>query len=264
MSFSTELSLNPLPIRFNINNTSPNGEWIITGTDVKKEACQMISTRADDSGKISDILSFILELKRRPHYVTQNIIFPTYLTSGLSLVVFLIPPSSGERVSVSLSVLVAFTVFMLITVQSIPRTSTLPVLTSYLAYELVNIASSVIISTLVVNLHYRKSKEMHWIFKKVILIHNKISIWWKRCRRKNVINNEHYIDHEGTKEITNNAPNSDHANRRNQGPTLPVKCMDQNQWQTLAHILNQWLMIIYFISNLVAFFGYWGKVYRHY
>ena len=41
----------------------------------------------------------------------------------LAGVTFVIPPQYAEKISTAFSVLVSFTVFMLITVQSLPRTS---------------------------------------------------------------------------------------------------------------------------------------------
>ncbi len=224
MSFSTELKLKPFPITFNLNYTATNGEWVITGTDIKKEAFPVVSTRPEDESKISDILVFILKLKRRPAYVTQNIIYPAYLTSGLSLVAFLIPPSSGERVSVTLSILVAFTVFMLIAAQSIPRTSALPVLTGYLAYELVNIVLSVIISMTVVYLHHKKDEEMHWIFTKIILFHHKNINKMKTCRKNKKLNVV-CDGGENRKEIDNCAKKVQENNR---DQTKMIKDMEEN------------------------------------
>jgi len=45
------------------------------------------------------------------------------MLSALILVGFLLPPDAGEKISLGISVLLAFTVFLLMIADSIPRTS---------------------------------------------------------------------------------------------------------------------------------------------
>ena len=53
----------------------------------------------------------------------MNIILPAVLLSVLVLLVFLVPAESGEKISLGVTTLVAFTVFILIIAESVPRTS---------------------------------------------------------------------------------------------------------------------------------------------
>ena len=48
---------------------------------------------------------------------------PCLMLSALILVGFLLPPDAGEKISLGISVLLAFTVFLLMIADSIPRTS---------------------------------------------------------------------------------------------------------------------------------------------
>ncbi len=257
MAFSTEVMLQPFHTRFNVNYTFPNGEWIISDTKVEKQPFTMESARPGDREQDADSLNFILYLKRNPDYITQNIIFPAYLTSGLSIVTFLIPPSSGERVSVSLSVLVAFTVFMLITFQSIPRTSTLPLLTIYLALQLSHIAFTVVFSAVVVNLYNRKVRKMNWIFAKIISVHDR-TYCRERIRPNGVsdmLENKRQRDGCSWKVVEKEGEKTNNA--------VDIKDTDECQCQTIAMILNWYFLVFYLISNLITFLFFWVKVEDH-
>jgi len=66
---------------------------------------------------------FTLYLTRRSTFYLMNIILPCTLLSVLMLLVFCVPPDAGEKISVGISVLLAFTVFLLMLADSVPRTS---------------------------------------------------------------------------------------------------------------------------------------------
>ena len=66
---------------------------------------------------------FTLYLNRRYMFYVMNIILPCILLSILILVVFLVPPDAGEKISAGISVLLAFTVFLLMLADNVPRTS---------------------------------------------------------------------------------------------------------------------------------------------
>lgn len=66
---------------------------------------------------------FTLYLSRRSTFYLMNIILPCSLLSILILLVFCVPPDAGEKISIGISVLLAFTVFLLMLAESVPRTS---------------------------------------------------------------------------------------------------------------------------------------------
>lgn len=62
-------------------------------------------------------------MTRRFTFYIMNIILPCSLLSILILVVFCVPPDAGEKISAGISVLLAFTVFLLMLADNVPRTS---------------------------------------------------------------------------------------------------------------------------------------------
>ena len=68
-------------------------------------------------------------LKRKARYTVVNVITPIILLSVMDLLVFWLPPESGEKVSLGITVLLSFSVFLLVVDERLPRTSdTVPVL----------------------------------------------------------------------------------------------------------------------------------------
>ena len=59
----------------------------------------------------------------QPLYYILNILLPCVMLSMLILLVFCMPPDGGEKVSLSITVLLSFTVFMLMVSDNMPQTS---------------------------------------------------------------------------------------------------------------------------------------------
>ena len=68
----------------------------------------------------SDVLGF---MSFQPMFYTINIITPCLTMSLLALLVFYLPPDSGEKVSLGITVLLSFSVFLLLVAENVPKTS---------------------------------------------------------------------------------------------------------------------------------------------
>ena len=66
---------------------------------------------------------FTLKLRRKTLFYTVNLIIPCVGISFLSVLVFYLPSDSGEKVSLSISILLSLTVFFLLLAEIIPPTS---------------------------------------------------------------------------------------------------------------------------------------------
>ena len=71
-------------------------------------------------------IQFRVDLKRKPFYYILNVIIPTVVLAVLSSFTFLIPDDSGEKLSMGVSILLAYTVFILILADNTPQTSQHP------------------------------------------------------------------------------------------------------------------------------------------
>ncbi len=96
-----------------------NGEWLMIGSHAHWE--EVVLPCCPDI-RYSKVV-FTLYMSRRYMFYVMNIILPCVLLSILILIVFCVPPDAGEKISAGISVLLAFTVFLLMLADSVPRTS---------------------------------------------------------------------------------------------------------------------------------------------
>ncbi|XP_015610455.1 acetylcholine receptor subunit alpha-like 1 [Cephus cinctus] len=99
---------------------------------------------------------FYITLRRKTLFYTVNLIIPCVGISFLSVLVFYLPSDSGEKVSLSISILLSLTVFFLLLAEIIPPTSlTVPLLGKYLLFTMVLVTLSVVVTIAVLNVNFR-------------------------------------------------------------------------------------------------------------
>ncbi|XP_033199279.1 nicotinic acetylcholine receptor alpha1 [Bombus vancouverensis nearcticus] len=99
---------------------------------------------------------FNITLRRKTLFYTVNLIVPCVGISFLSVLVFYLPSDSGEKVSLSISILLSLTVFFLLLAEIIPPTSlTVPLLGKYLLFTMVLVTLSVVVTIAVLNVNFR-------------------------------------------------------------------------------------------------------------
>lgn len=83
-------------------------------------------------------LTFNITMRRKTLFYTVNLIIPCVAISFLTLLVFYLPSECCEKVTLSISILIALTVFFLLLAEIIPPTSlAIPLLGKYLLFTMV-------------------------------------------------------------------------------------------------------------------------------
>ncbi|XP_067851285.1 acetylcholine receptor subunit delta [Heptranchias perlo] len=129
-----------------------NGEWEIVHKPAKKNIHANISP---NSTKYQDI-TFYLIIKRKPLFYIINIITPCVLISFLASLAHYLPADSGEKMTLSISVLLAQSVFLLLISQRLPETAlAVPLIGKYLMFIMGLVTIVVVNCIIVLNFHYR-------------------------------------------------------------------------------------------------------------
>uniref|UniRef100_A0A8C4WW18 Uncharacterized protein n=1 Tax=Eptatretus burgeri TaxID=7764 RepID=A0A8C4WW18_EPTBU len=95
-----------------------NGEWDLIEIPGKRNVL-----RYDCCKEPYPDVTYTVTIRRRTLYYALNLLVPCALISTLSLLVFLLPADSGEKISLGITVLLSLTVFMLLVAEIMPATS---------------------------------------------------------------------------------------------------------------------------------------------
>lgn len=139
-----------------------HNEWFLEGSTLRKNVqyysnCPFPNIYVD------------FYLRRKPLFYTVTLIFPCFIITGLTFMGFVLPPVSGEKISLQMTVLLSLTVFLFLVQDKLPSDSDhFPYLAIYFACSMVLVCMSSIMSAIVMHVYY-KSPERHqmpqWVRK---------------------------------------------------------------------------------------------------
>ncbi|CAN7986654.1 unnamed protein product [Ixodes hexagonus] len=146
----------------------PNGEWdliAVPGIRNEKEYACCPEPYID--------ITYTIHIRRRTLYYGFNLIIPCVLISSMTLLGFTLPPDTGERLTLGVTILLSLTVFMLQLAETMPPTSdAVSIIGTYFACIMIMVAFSVVMTVVVLNYHHRNQEttEMPAVIKTVFLV----------------------------------------------------------------------------------------------
>ncbi|XP_071483332.1 neuronal acetylcholine receptor subunit alpha-9-like [Diadema antillarum] len=147
-----------------------SGGWQITL--FRATANQQEYTIYDGDDPIAfSYVEYSVFLRRIPTYFVFYLIMPCTLISTTTFLSFFLPPESGEKVSLGITVLLSLTVFLLIVAELLPPSGAVPIIAIYYAATMVMVSLSLAMSVVVLNLHHRgpeTSAVPQWL-RKIVL-----------------------------------------------------------------------------------------------
>uniref|UniRef100_H3C1U5 Cholinergic receptor, nicotinic, alpha 1 (muscle) n=1 Tax=Tetraodon nigroviridis TaxID=99883 RepID=H3C1U5_TETNG len=124
--------INPDSDRPDLSNFMESGEWVLK--DYRSWKHWVYYTCCGDTPYLDITYHFLMQ--RLPLYFIVNVIIPCMLFSFLTGLVFYLPTDSGEKMTLSISVLLSLTVFLLVIVELIPSTSSaVPLIGKYMTHH---------------------------------------------------------------------------------------------------------------------------------
>uniref|UniRef100_A0A8D2CLJ3 Acetylcholine receptor subunit alpha n=1 Tax=Sciurus vulgaris TaxID=55149 RepID=A0A8D2CLJ3_SCIVU len=146
------VAINPESDQPDLSNFMESGEWVIKEARGWKH--WVFYTCCPSTPYLDITYHFVMQ--RLPLYFIVNVIIPCLLFSFLTSLVFYLPTDSGEKMTLSISVLLSLTVFLLVIVELIPSTSSaVPLIGKYMLFTMVFVIASIIITVIVINTHHR-------------------------------------------------------------------------------------------------------------
>ncbi|ELT88908.1 hypothetical protein CAPTEDRAFT_130583, partial [Capitella teleta] len=149
--YSAKMDLLPTASEPDLKLFHIHGEWEMLGSSVVKN-----STVLPCCGHMSyPYVEFTFHLSRRRMFYVINIIVPCSMLSALMLVMFWVPQHAGERVTGIVTMLLAFTVFLHMVSDIVPRTSLqIPVLVLHLTSTMSLGTLSMCLTILLMNMYH--------------------------------------------------------------------------------------------------------------
>jgi hypothetical protein len=188
-------------------------------------------------------LVFHINMKRNYQFYVNHMIFPFSILSCLTLFVFWLPPDSGEKITLTITILLALTVFLQLISDYTPKASSnLPIIGIYFNVNLILVLISVVLTVVVLNFHYRgpkKSRVPRWCRR---IVMTKIGHWL----------GFHFVNSEPVLIPPKSPPHREHSNgkiNRNRNDTkLQLSVMKTTnddltlQQHSLTHNIEQILL----------------------
>uniref|UniRef100_A0A3Q1CF19 Cholinergic receptor nicotinic alpha 1 subunit n=1 Tax=Amphiprion ocellaris TaxID=80972 RepID=A0A3Q1CF19_AMPOC len=181
--------INPDSDRPDLSNFMESGEWVLK--DYRSWKHWVYYTCCPDTPYLDITYHFLM--LRLPLYFIVNVIIPCMLFSFLTGLVFYLPTDSGEKMTLSISVLLSLTVFLLVIVELIPSTSSaVPLIGKYMLFTMVFVIASIIITVIVINTHHRspsthtmpawiRKAAEEWKFVAMVLDHILLCVFMAVC-----------------------------------------------------------------------------------
>jgi len=144
--------------------TIPNQEWDLVNSKIEEITRYDVMSYTNET-----FIKCSVHLVRKPLFYTIYILLPTIAVTSMVISVFHLPNMGGEKITLSISVLLALTFFLNLVSGLTPRTSTdIPLVSKYLMFSMVLVSLSVICSVCIANVHHR-TPEIHtmpdWLHK---------------------------------------------------------------------------------------------------
>ena len=138
----------------NITHLAHNTEWEIYKT------CAINTTLKTSQDLEWWVTSYTVHMKRLSLYHIYTLLMPCGVLSFLSVLLFWLPPDTNEKITLGVTILLAFFVNCLLVSNYTPEASSeLPIIGVYYTFNIIMVALTLTASVFLLNLHFRGHKQ---------------------------------------------------------------------------------------------------------
>ena len=156
LNFENGLNGSSIDVSPETSSYLPSGTWDMVATPGYKKHYR----KSPNEPWLVDITYRII-IRRKTLFYTINLVIPTVLVSFLSVLVFYLPTVAGEKVALSISILLTLNVFLLLVSKLLPPASDLPLIGKFLLFTFLMNLISIVTTVVTINLNFRSPKNAH-------------------------------------------------------------------------------------------------------
>ena len=115
-------------------------------------------------------VTYYIHVKRRVLFYMMNLIVPCIVLAILTVFSFYLPPESGERIGLVITILLGLTVFMMVFTDNVPRTSEVtPLIGKYSVTVLIQVTVALLVTCAILRVYHRDpERKMPSWFRKLV------------------------------------------------------------------------------------------------
>lgn len=249
-----------------LQNYTESGEWNLQSVYALTSSSR--ATHIHTEGKSA--VTYVIHIRRKVFYYFYYLIAPCTMTSFMTLILFTLPPESGERMVVGVTILLSLIVFYLLASTHIPETSdVVPLIGRYYVVTITEISCALILTCWVLRFHHYNTsvgKVPSWV--KVYILGYVAKVVRYEVPDENTTPTER-IEDEEDRNATGNADATESSLTRRRLPKEPSgitmmakqvlrkqeKDNIQEEWQLVARVVNRLFLICYLIAVALSIFG---------
>lgn len=160
----TKLSILPASQNVVTDDYLANGEWMLISARSERSLRPHFCCKSMVSG-----VSYMLHIRRRSLFYVTSFILPCALISVLTLLVFLMPEVTGERMAVAVTILLSLAVFFLMVEEKMPVSENLPLIGKYYCVTIIEVSLALAAMCYVLRfVHQRPRVLPDWVQKYIL------------------------------------------------------------------------------------------------
>ncbi|KAK3100546.1 hypothetical protein FSP39_021616 [Pinctada imbricata] len=236
-------------------------------------------------------ITYYIVLARRPKFYFVTLFFPSIVILGLSLLGFMLPPESGEKINIQITVLLSISVFLLLVQDKLPCSSqTFPQIGIYFSIAMLLTCLSCVKTSIVMYIHLKQETTAkpppRWLRKSVEVMTLNISCKRRRKPRntddvkvKSIRVLEGDVDSftnigfvsEENGDVKHNGQVADvdlpeYKERESSTSSYSLSHEEEKEWELLSLAIDRLFMLLYFIFMVlnicVYLFWNWSELGR--
>lgn len=241
---------------------SSNGEWDVLGFPAFNSMGRFAVGVDESVVRNYTEVTFQLHLRRKPLYTRLYLIFPCLLLTWVAGFVFILPIDSGEKVALSVTILLSLIVFLLLVAENIPRSSDgIPILGIFFSMCIGLVCFAVLLTCLVLNVGYKEKdicmprclrSLLRSPIAKIFCFqyseeHPQKWIVLRQRKKKNAQITDSQGDESGKMVAT---PESENLGSLSDTPSNNRS--ERNEWRFLAILLDRIFMVVYYLLTIAT------------